>query len=104
MVAATATLPSEAIRLPERSRRTSVRAQHRNQKRRAGHVEGNPGQHPLRGRVEDPQLGEQETQADDDADGGESGQDALHASLLQAVAGEDTGCLTVKITSSPARR
>ena len=53
-------------------------AQHGDHEGRAGHVEGHPGQHPLCGRVEDLQLGEQETEADDDADGGESGQDALH--------------------------
>jgi hypothetical protein len=45
---------------------------------RAGYIERHPGQHALRSRVENLQLGKQETDRDDDADDGESGQDALH--------------------------
>ena len=52
--------------------------QHSDHEGRAGHVVGDPGQYPLCGRVEDLQLCEQEAEADDDADGGESSQDALH--------------------------
>jgi hypothetical protein len=53
-------------------------AQHSHHQGWARHVVGDPGQYPLSGRVEDLQLCEQEAEADNDADGGESSEDALH--------------------------
>jgi hypothetical protein len=42
-------------------------------------------------------MGEQETESDDDADGGESGQDPLHVIAPSALVGSNFSGATVKV-------
>jgi hypothetical protein len=58
--------------------------QHGHHEGRTRHVERGPGQYALCGRVEDLEVGEQETNADDQPDGGEPGQHTQHLTAFHA--------------------